>query len=82
MLDSQGTGIQFSAGARNFSFLRNVQTSSEAHPSSCSVELGGSFLGIEAAGGMMPTAKLHLVPRLKMFDTVLHSPKFHCVVFN
>jgi hypothetical protein len=46
------------------------------------MELGGSFLGIEAAGGMMPTSKLHLLPRLKMCDAILHSSVFHCVVFK
>jgi len=36
--------------ARDFSFLRNVQTGSGAHPASYSVDEGGSFLAVNRVG--------------------------------
>lgn len=61
----RGTGVQFSAGTRNFSFPPNVQTSCGTHPSSCSLELGDSFLGIEAAGGRDANSKAALSAKVK-----------------
>jgi hypothetical protein len=37
-------------GAENFSLLHRVQTGSEVHPDSYSVDAGGYFLGSKAAG--------------------------------
>jgi hypothetical protein len=43
-------GVQFPAGAGNFSLRRRVQTGSEAHPASYPMDTGGYFPGGKAAG--------------------------------
>ena len=51
------TGLQagqwplwFSAETGDFSLFQNIQTSSEAHPASCSMDTGGSFTEVEWLG--------------------------------
>lgn len=44
-LDSQGTGFPLQAGARNFSFLHNVQTAPGDHAASYPMDTGGGFPG-------------------------------------
>jgi hypothetical protein len=67
-------GVQFPAGAWDFSFLHSVQTGSEAHPTSSLVGTGGSFPGDKgAAGWSWPTAH-HLVLKSGIIELCLHSP--------
>jgi hypothetical protein len=40
-------GVRFTAGAKTFSLLRNVQTACVAHPASCAVGTGRSFLEVK-----------------------------------
>jgi hypothetical protein len=42
-------GVQFPAGAGNFSLRHRVQTGSGAHPASYPMGIGGLFLGSKAA---------------------------------
>jgi hypothetical protein len=49
-LRTGGSGVRVPAGIGNFSLHQRVQTDSEAHPASYSMENRGSFLGGRAAG--------------------------------
>jgi hypothetical protein len=49
-LDDRGSGVQFPAGAGNFSLNHRVQNGSEAHPVSYPMGTTGSFTGVKAAG--------------------------------
>jgi hypothetical protein len=42
--------VRFPAGVTDFSLLHSVQTGSEAHPASYTIDTGGSFPGNKAAG--------------------------------
>ena len=42
--------LWFSAETGDFSLFQNIQTSSEAHPASCSMGTGGSFMEVERLG--------------------------------
>jgi hypothetical protein len=43
-LDDRAIGVRSPAGAKDFSFILCVQTGSGAHPASCTMGTGGSFL--------------------------------------
>jgi hypothetical protein len=49
-LDDWGSGVQFPAGAGNFSLHHHVQNGSGAHPASYPMGTKGSFPGGKAAG--------------------------------
>jgi hypothetical protein len=42
-LDDRAIGVRFPAGAKDFSSSLCVQTGSEAHPASCTIDTGGHF---------------------------------------
>jgi hypothetical protein len=48
-LDDLGIRVRFLEGARDFSFLHNVQTGSGAHPHCYSMVIGGFFFEGKAA---------------------------------
>jgi hypothetical protein len=61
-------GARFPAWARDFSFLHNVQTDSEALPASYPMGTEDSFLGGTAAGVGKLTTHLHVVSRSRMVE--------------
>jgi hypothetical protein len=44
-LKGRGTGVRFAAGARDFSLLHSLQTGSETHAASCTMDTGRSLPG-------------------------------------
>jgi hypothetical protein len=50
-LDDRAIGVRFPAGAKDFSSSLCVQTSSGAHPASCTIGTGGPFPGGKSAAG-------------------------------
>jgi hypothetical protein len=50
-LDDRGIGVRSPAGAKDFSSNLCVQTGSGAHPASCTMGIGGPFLGDKSAAG-------------------------------
>jgi hypothetical protein len=50
-LDDRAIGVRSPAGADDFSSSLCVQTSSEAHPASCTMGTGGPFPGVKARPG-------------------------------
>jgi hypothetical protein len=44
------SGVLFSAGARNFSLLHNVQAGTGTHLAFCTMATGGCFLGVKKPG--------------------------------
>jgi len=58
-------GLNF-CRVKKFSFLQNIQTSSGAHPTSCSV----STMVISSGWAMTLTILLHLVPRLRITGAI------------
>jgi hypothetical protein len=50
-LDDRAIGVRCPAGAKNFSSSLFVQTSSGAHPASCTMGTGGPFSGGKARLG-------------------------------
>jgi hypothetical protein len=50
-LDERAIGARSPAGAKYFSSSLCVQTSSEAHPASCTMGTGGPFPGGKSAAG-------------------------------
>jgi hypothetical protein len=50
-LDDRAIGVRSPAGAKDFSSSLSVQTSSGAHPASCTMGTGGSFPGGKARLG-------------------------------
>jgi hypothetical protein len=47
-LDDRAIGVRSPAGENDFSSILCVQTSSEAHPASCTMGTGGPFSGCKA----------------------------------
>jgi hypothetical protein len=50
-LDDRAIGVRSPAGAEGFSFSLCVQTSTGAHPASCTMGTGGPFSGGKARAG-------------------------------
>jgi hypothetical protein len=50
-LDDRAIEVRSPAGAKDFSSILCVQTSSGAHPASCTVGTGGPFPGGKSAAG-------------------------------
>jgi hypothetical protein len=50
-LDDRAIGVRFPAGTKDFSSSLSVQTSSGAHPASCTMGTGGPFFGGKARPG-------------------------------
>jgi hypothetical protein len=65
-LDGRAIEVRFAAEAKDFSSNLCVQTSSEAHPASCTVGTGGPFPGAKARTGHDADHSPHLVPRSRM----------------
>jgi hypothetical protein len=61
-----GYGVRFPAGASDISPFHSVQTDFVTQPA--------AIPGGKTAGGLQPTANLHLVPRSKIMELYLHSP--------
>jgi hypothetical protein len=59
---------------RDFPLHHQVQSGSGAHPASCPMGTGGSFLGGKATGGVKLTVHFHLVPRLRTRGAVISTP--------
>jgi hypothetical protein len=61
-----------------------VQTSSEAHPASCTMGIGGPFRGTKRGRGVTLTTHPHLVPRSRMISSYISSnPKrLRCVSWD
>jgi hypothetical protein len=64
-LDDRAIEVRSPTEAKDFSSSLCVETSSEAHPASCSVGTGGPFPGANArlGRGVTLTTHPHLVPR-------------------
>jgi hypothetical protein len=60
------TGVRSLTEAEDFSSSLCLQTSSGAHPASCTVGTGGPFPGVKLGRGVMLTTHPHLVLRLRM----------------
>jgi hypothetical protein len=72
--------VRFSVGG-SFYLLHSLQTGSGARPSSYPMDTGGSFPGGWYGRFVTQTAHLHLVPRSRMVELYLHSPRrLHGVV--
>jgi hypothetical protein len=50
-LDDRAIGVRSPEGAKDFSYSLLVQTSSGAHPASCTMGTGGPFPGAKARPG-------------------------------
>jgi hypothetical protein len=61
-LDDRPIGVRSPGGAKDFSSNLCVQTSSEAHPASCTVGPGGPFPEGKARPGRDADHSPHLVP--------------------
>jgi hypothetical protein len=75
-------GVQFLAGARDFSLLHSVQTGSGNHPTSYPMGAGTPSLGVKRPGC---EADHYLLPmlRLKMVELYRHSSIYlHGIVLN
>jgi hypothetical protein len=61
--------------------LASVQTSTEAHPASCTMCIEASFPGGKARLGRNADHSPHLVPRSRMSRSYISSPlwRLHCV---
>jgi len=71
----QAVGVQFLSGARIFSLCVCIQTDVGLHPPSYPVCTGALSHRVKC-WGMKLTTCLHLVPRLKMRETVPSLPQF------
>jgi hypothetical protein len=69
------TGVQFPAEEKNFSSSLFVQTSYEAHPTSCPMVNGGPFPGAKARPGRDADHSSHLMPRSWMSRSYTSSPQ-------
>jgi hypothetical protein len=75
------TGVQFPAGARDFSLLHNIQNDSVDHPVSNPMGNGDCLSGLSLPG--READHLHLVPRAIMAEPFLLFPmRLHGVVLN
>jgi hypothetical protein len=63
LINQTRTGVRFLAEIKNFSSILCVQTSSEAHPASYPMGIGGPFSGVKRGRGVTLTTLPHLVPR-------------------
>jgi hypothetical protein len=84
MLDSEELGFSSRQGQEIFLFrkMSGLVVGPIHIPVTWSLVILSWGLKQLGGGGVMETAKLHLVPRLKMCDALLHSPMFNCVLFN
>jgi hypothetical protein len=73
-LDVRTIGFRSPAGAKDFPSSLCVQTSSEAHPASCTMRTGGPFPGAKHGRGVTLTTHPHLVLRSKMSRGYTSSP--------
>jgi hypothetical protein len=71
-LDDWAIGVRTPAGAKDFS--SNLQTGSEAHPTSCTMGTGGPFPGEKRSRVVTLTTHSHLVPRSRMSRSYTSSP--------
>jgi hypothetical protein len=75
-LNYQAIEVRSPAEVRDFSFNLYVQTSSEAHPASCPMGIGGPFPGVKRGRGVTLTTHPHLMPRPWKSRSYTFSP--HC----
>jgi hypothetical protein len=73
-LDDWAIRVRSSAGAKDFACNLCVQTSSEAHPASCTMATGGPFPGGKARSGCDADHSPHLVLRSRMSRSYTSSP--------
>jgi hypothetical protein len=73
-LDDRVIGDRSQAGAKDFSSNVCVQTCSEAHPASCTMNTRGPFPGAKRGRVMTLTTHPHLVPRSRMSRSYTSSP--------
>jgi hypothetical protein len=73
-LDDRAIEVRSPAGAKYFSSILCVQTSSGAHPASCSMGTGVLSPGVKRGRGVMLTTHPHLVPRSRMSKSYTSSP--------
>jgi hypothetical protein len=73
-LDDRAIGVRFPAGEKDCSSILCVQTSSVAHPASCTMGTGGPSLGVKRGRGVTLTTHPHLVPRSWMSRSYTSSP--------
>jgi hypothetical protein len=71
-LDDRAIEVQSPAG--DFSSSLCVQTSSGAHPASCTMGTGGPFPGVKRGQGVTTTTHPLLVPRLRMSRSYISFP--------
>jgi hypothetical protein len=70
------TSITFPVRAGNFSPHHCIQTGSGSHPASYPMGISGSFPGGKAAGVVMFTTHLHLVPNSRMREAIPPLPHY------
>jgi hypothetical protein len=73
-LDDRAIGVRSPAGAEDFSSNLCVQTSSGAHPASCTMGTGGPFPRAKRGRGVTLTTHPRLLPRSRMSRSYPSSP--------
>jgi hypothetical protein len=73
------TGVRSPTETEDFSSSLCIQTSSGAHPATCTMGTGSPFLGVKCGRDVMLTTHPHLVPRLRMNKSYTSSHPKHVV---
>jgi hypothetical protein len=73
-LDDRAIEVRSSPEVKDFSSSLCVQTSSGAHPASCTMGTGGPFPGGKARPGRDTDHSPHLVPKSRMSRNYTSSP--------
>jgi hypothetical protein len=73
-MDDRAIEVRSPGEAKDFSYNLCVQTSSGAHPASCTVGTGGPFPGLKRGRGATLTSHPRLVPRARMSRSYTYSP--------
>jgi hypothetical protein len=71
------TGVRSPEEAKDFSSSLCVQTSSVAHPASCTMRTGGSFPGRKARPGRDADHSPHLAKKKILSRNYIASPPWH-----
>jgi hypothetical protein len=81
-LDDRAIGVRSPTEAKDFSSSHCVQTSSGAHPASCTMGIGGPLPGRKRGRGVTLTTHPHLMPRSRMNRSYLSSPPSASMAFS
>jgi hypothetical protein len=80
-LDDRAIGVRSPAGAKYFSSNLSIQTSSGAHPASCTMDTGGPFPGGKARPGRdadhSPLSSAEVKNEYELYLLSLQTPPWH-----